>query len=163
MFKNIEDMTPEEAKELLLQERKKNRQRQRDYVKRKQEEGRKRINTFVSAEAGDFLEDEMRRTHRGYAEIINEALLFLKRAKEGESKVADFSVRMPPPSSAGPHAHPGYDESAVIGRITDLAGQGMNGQEIADILSAEGLITKTGLDRWSKTVVHRWLKKLGLK
>lgn len=158
MVKNIEDMTPEEAKALLIKEKKKNRQRQRDYVKRQQEEGRKRINTFVSAEAGEFLEDEMKRTRHSFAEIIDEALLFLKRAK---TRVAAPSSR--PPVSASTGRYPEYNESAVTSRIAELAKQGMSGQQIANTLSSEGFITKTGLNRWSKAVVHRWLRKLDLK
>jgi hypothetical protein len=152
-------MSAEQAQAHLAKLQKKVRDRQRAYVKRQAQEGKKRIHTFITAKAGELLDDETARTRRPIGDIISDALvLMLERPKAAPvSRPSSPSTTVRSRSIA---PHPDYDEAAAVKRIGELTGQGMNGPDIARQLGREGFITQKGLPHWSKAVVYRWIRKI---
>ena len=154
-------MTPEEAQARLIELQEKTRQRQRDYVERKQKDGLKRINTFVSAEAGKILEREQEDTGKTISDILSDALLIMAQHK-ATTQTATLpltqATQAPPVSSHKPVT--GYDREGTEKRIAELAAGGEGPAAIARQLDAEGYPTATGKPNWYKGTVSKIIKRI---
>lgn len=150
---NVADMTPEQAKEHLLKQQKKLRNNQRKYVKRQLEEGRRRVNTYLSPEAGKVLDDEMEQTKRGAADILSEALLLLARHR------AMPTTPSPRTPTLRHVSNPDYNQEATESYIMELHDKGMSQAGIAKQLNEEVWPTQKTDGQWYHKAVGSIIKR----
>lgn len=154
-------MTPEEAQARLIELQEKTRQRQRDYVERKQKEGLKRINTFVSAEAGKILEREQEDTGRTISDILSDALIMMTQYKTMAKTITSPLTKTKQAPPVTPHKPvTEYDRERTEKRIAELAAEGAGPAAIARQLDEEGYPTATGKPNWYKGTVSKIIKRI---
>ena len=179
---NAEDMSSEEAQAYLSKLQKKTRQRQRDYVARKEGDGHRRINTFISAEANEILEREQSQSGNSIGDVLSDALLYYAKRQRcvSQSQVVSGDKAVTKQIVSGdkaatkqivsgdkavtkqrpqPHKVSG-DKSTAEKRIMELADGGYGLADICRQLEEEGIRTPQGLPNWQKTTVRRIIKRL---
>ena len=166
-MKKLEDMTPEEAKEYMLGQQRRTRERQRTYRKKAAMEGKVKVAGYLSPKASRVLEDAKL---RGYTvmDVLSEALIFFANnefgairsprpavrqapAKETEPKKEDMP---PPPQGSIPFSQ------QTIDRLVELRDKGMSRQETANLMTKERWLTKSGRAEWTKSAVGTQLRQL---
>lgn len=168
---NVSDMSPEEAKKYLEKQQKKIRERQKAYVKKQLDKGKRRINTYISSEAGEILDVEMDRTGKGTAEIISDALQFYAVHHTDKNSIvnADSNAvinttkpvvyRRDTRRESRSVFSQKYDRAQAEARIQELSNQGMGPTEIAGHLEAEGVLSPGG-GKWHKGTIARIIQRL---
>jgi len=147
------NMTPEQAMKYLEKQHKRAHERQRAYVKKQAELGRKRVSVYITADAAQFLRDEVERTGKRAADVVSDALMMM--SKHSRIVPASRSQQTVEPVSVNRSTHEDYDEEAVMSRISELRlEQGMSWKKVADTLNEEGIVTQTGVE-WTESNVKK--------
>lgn len=162
---NVQNLTPEEAQTYLLKLQEKTRKRQRNYVKRKKQEGRRRVNTFLRPEATQILQREQQQSGRSSGDILSDALLvFAKYHHQDISDKPQIKRSAQPNVTANVSRNdggdiPSRDYRPAEKRIVELDARGFNLTEIVNQLEAERIPTATGKLQWHRTTVSRIIKR----
>ncbi len=141
-------LTPEEAKARLVKMQEQMRDRQREFAKRKREQGFKRINAFISPEAFEIIDRERKRTGDNTGDVLTAIIKsFGDSSKHRTKNVATNDV-------------PRGTISATYELILKYQAEGMSYQQIADKLTGDGIPTATGKTVWKKGTVGNVIKRL---
>ena len=150
-------MTAEQAKAYLIQIQESVAERQREYVQRKKEEGRKRINTFISGQAAEVLKHWQSSTGKTIGDVLSDALIAYGNPNTTIRQNVIAHVSSNKPKAAAPEV-----DGEIEQRIIELAKEGMGSTKIAARLSEEGFRTVKGKTVWNRDVVRRIMKRLGV-
>lgn len=148
-------MTAEQAKAHLIQIQESVAERQREYVQRKKEEGRKRINTFISGQAAEVLEHWQNYTGKTIGDVLSDALIAYGNPNTTIHRSVITHVSSNKPKASAPEV-----DGQIEQRITELAKEGLGSTKIAARLSKEGFRTVKGNTIWNRDVVRRIMKRL---
>lgn len=147
-------VTAIEAKKILLDQRAKNRERQKEYQEKMRAEGYRRVALMISGEAHRFLEEEARRLEMPKGKILSDIIENALKPVNGNIGPIinqSFSNEKPAPDTSS-------DREAIMARIMSLSAEGFSHQQIADQLEAEGVPTAKG-GKWQRRTVGKMISR----
>jgi len=143
-------VTANEAKKILLEQRKRNQERQKKHVERMKAEGYRRIAVMLSGEAHQALENAAQKTGKTKGELVASAIL---------ETYAENDVNVPRGTnvSANVNVPRGtIDTDALIMQYRD---EGLSYAAIADRLNSDGIPSARG-GAWHKGTVANIVRRL---
>jgi hypothetical protein len=147
-------VTAKEAKKILLEQRRRNRERQKEHMEKMRAQGYRRIAILISGEAYKALERAVKNQDRTKSELVTEALI----SAFGDDKIKISIPRGTNISTNDSVPRGTFDKTAALGRIMELHVQGSSNKEIAEQLDAEGIPTARG-GKWHRGTIGKMISR----
>ncbi len=155
---NFNEMSPEQALIFLRNQQKKARDRQRAYVQKQKNSGMRRVNAFISPEAGKILDTQIVKTGKGTADILNDALLMLAQNYSGKT-VMNQTKGHAVAQTVCRAANPDYKKEKTENYIMQLDASGLSQSAIAAKLNKEKWPTQRTGGKWYHKAVGTIIKR----
>lgn len=147
-------ITAQEAKKILLEQRKRARERQAEHIAKMREQGYRRIAVMISGEAYKALDKAVKERAITKGDLVSDIILDALMDKglgENVSRGINISANVNVPRGT-------FDKEAALNRVLELSAEGLSHQQIAERLTAEGIPTMKG-GPWNRGTVGKWLKQ----
>jgi hypothetical protein len=145
-----------EAKRILLDLRRKNRERQKEWKASMEAQGYRRISVMISAEASRILSEEAKRLDQSKGNVLSDIITNCHKQRNQYISGNTRKTKAPRMAEAG-EGKP-YDKAAAVKRITELSAQGMSHREIAEKLDAENIPSARG-GKWNRGTIAKMIPK----
>lgn len=149
---SADQLTPEQAKALLVKRQEQSRARQREFSNQKRAKGYKRINAFLSPRAYAVLDRERERTGNNVGDVLSAILEWFDEQRE--SVKPNIVPRGTKRSANALKTDNRFDRAGAMARIMELSAEGFSHREIAERLTAEGIATAKG-GAWNRGTVGK--------
>lgn len=141
-------VTAKKVKKILLAQRKRNRERQKEHMEKMRAQGYRRIAVLVSGEAHKALEQAVKDQDKTKSELVTEALVTV---------YGNLNNKV----STNINVLCGTTQKTDIDKlIIQYKDEGMSYQQIADKLNAEGVPTASEKGIWHKGTISHIMKRL---
>jgi hypothetical protein len=152
-------VTAKEAKRILLEQRRRNRERQKEHMERMRAEGYRRIAVMISGEAHKVLEETAKDTEKTKAELVTNAILATYDEKNVNiQNKNNISTNANIQRETKQKLRSDYDREAALKRMIALSADGLSHRDIAERMTAEGIPTAKG-GAWNRGTIGKWLKQ----
>ena len=148
-------VTAQEAKQILLERRRRARERQAAYMEEMRAKGYKRIAILISGEAYQLLDDAAKNSNSAKSDLLSDIIIkaFTDKNLESVNNVStDINIKSGKSKNISD-----IDTDALIMQYRK---KGLSYQAIADRLTADFIPTATGKPEWSKGTISNIVKRL---
>lgn len=147
-------VTAKEAKKILLEQRRRNRERQKEHMRKMREQGYRRIAVLISGEAYKALEQAVKNQDKTKAELVTKAIL--SAFGGGKTKVSiQHNINISTNDSVPNRT---FDKTSAVKRIMELHAKGSSNKKIAEQLDAEGVPTAKG-GKWHRGTIGKMISR----
>jgi hypothetical protein len=171
-----DEIAPEEAKRILVEQARRTRERQREFNARMKAEGRRRVSAYMTGEAAAALDRMKAERGLNAGDMLSSIVLWYAEhnqsvsanevtPKRGGEKADSCAVAPTPatPKKARKRSGSGGRSAAAQARIVDLLAEGQSLSEIAEALAREGVEKPRGGTDWTKSGVNQMIRSGGLR
>lgn len=143
-----------EAKKILLELRKRNKERQKEWKAKMEAQGYKRISVMISGEAHQMLDDEAKRLDLPKGSILNDVIInYFTNNRDNISGNIKQNIKTKIKNRE-------IDRQTILRRIADLKAEGLSNRAIVAQLEAEGFPTVSGRGKWSAGSVGKFIREI---